>query len=173
MRVQADQLQQTVQQVEALWKEFSPDHPFFYFFLDDAFNELYQTEDRLARVFNIFTLIAIVIACLGLFGLAAFSAEQRTKEIGIRKVFGATVVNLVGLLSKDFLKLVIVSFVFAIPLAYAAMQRWLADFAYRIDLGWGVFVLAGVLAIGIALATVSYQAIRAAVANPIDSLRYE
>lgn len=173
MRVQADQLQQTVQQVEALWKGFSPEHPFFYFFLDDAFNELYQTEDRLARVFNIFTLIAIVIACLGLFGLAAFSAEQRTKEIGIRKVFGASVVNLVGLLSKDFLKLVIVSFFFAIPLAYAAMQRWLADFAYRIDLGWGVFVLAGVLAIGIALATVSYQAIRAAVANPIDSLRYE
>lgn len=173
MRVQAAELQQTVQRVEALWQQFSPEHPFTYFFLDDAFDQLYQTEDRLARVFNIFTLIAIVIACLGLFGLAAYSAEQRTKEIGIRKVFGATVVNLVGLLSKDFLKLVTVSFVFAIPLAYAAMQRWLEDFAYRIDLGWGVFALAGVLALGIALATVSYQAIRAALANPIDSLRYE
>lgn len=172
-RVSADRLPETIQQVEALWQQFSPEHPFAYFFLDDAFDRLYQTEDRLARIFNAFTLTAILIACLGLFGLAAYSAEQRTKEIGIRKVFGATVTHLVALLSKDFLKLVVVSFVVAMPIAYATMQRWLEDFAYRMDIGWGLFVVAGVLALVIALVTVSYQAIRAALANPIDSLRYE
>jgi putative ABC transport system permease protein len=120
-----------------------------------------------------FSLLAILIACMGLFGLAAFTAEPRTKEIGVRKVLGASARGIALLLSKDFVKLVGIAFVLAAPLAYVATQRWLDGFAYRFDVSWPVFVLAGVAALGIALLTVSYQAIRAALADPVDSLRYE
>ena len=124
-------------------------------------------------MFGVFTSFALLIACLGLFGLAAFIAESRTKEIGVRKVLGASVPNIVGLLSKDFLKLVVIAIVIASPLAWWAMHNWLQDFAYKIDVEWWVFVLAGALAIGIALVTVSLQSIRAALMNPVKSLRSE
>src|SRR5699024_3248021 len=135
--------------------------------------EMYRTEQRLGQVFGGFAAIAILLACLGLFGLSAFTAERRTKEIGIRKVMGATVTNIVVLLSKDFLKLVLIGFVIAVPIAFYFMNQWLQGFAYRIDLGVGIFLLAGGLALLIALATVSWQSIRAALANPVDSLRSE
>ena len=133
----------------------------------------YGAEQKLGQVFGGLTLLALFIACLGLFGLTAFSTHRRTKEIGIRKVLGASVANIVALLSKDFVKLVILGFVIAIPIAWYAMNQWLADFAYRIETGPGIFVLAGAGAVLIALLTVSWQSIKAALANPVDSLRSE
>src|SRR5260221_11613881 len=139
--------------------------------MDDLVQQQYATELTLSHIINSFTLMAIAISCLGLFGLAAFSAEQRNKEIAVRKVLGASVSGLVSLLSKDFLKLVGLALVIAIPLAGWAMQQWLQGFAYRVPLSWCMFALAGLLAIGIALLTVSFQAIRAAMANPTVTLR--
>ena len=124
-------------------------------------------------IINYLTFLAIFISCLGLFGLAAFSAEKRTKEIGVRKVLGASVINIIVMLSKEFTRLVAVAFIVAVPLSYFLMDRWLQDFAYRINIGWEIFAIAGVLALLIALLTVSYQAIRAALANPVDALKYE
>jgi putative ABC transport system permease protein len=141
--------------------------------MDDSFNEMYRSEQRVGKIAMIFSILAILIACLGLFGLATFIAEQRTKEIGIRKVLGASVNGIVQLLSKDFLKLVLISFVIATPVAWWFMHKWLQDFAYRINIGWWIFVAAGVIALFIALMTVSFQAIKAAVANPVKSLRTE
>jgi putative ABC transport system permease protein len=158
-------------QIETIWRRNFAGVPFEYSFLDAEVQRQYETEITLGRIISSFTLMAIVISCLGLFGLAAFSAEQRVKEIGIRKVLGAGVPGLVGLLSKDFLKLVVVSLVIATPVAWWAADKWLQSFAYRVPLSWWMFGLAGVLAIVIALATVSFQAIRAAVANPVKSLR--
>jgi len=163
----------TLDFLEQQWQSFEPGYPFQYSFLDEDFQQLYQTEDRLHEVFSYTSLLAILIACLGLFGLAAFTAEQRTKEIGIRKVLGASVPGIVLLLSKDFLKLVALALVLAAPIGYLAMSRWLNDFAYRVDLGVGTFVLAGALALLIAVLTVSYQAIKAALSDPVKSLRYE
>ncbi len=158
---------------KALWAEVVPGLPFDASFLDSDIARLYQTEQSLARIIGAFTLIAILISCLGLFGLSAFAAEQRTKEIGIRKVLGASVAGIVALLSRDFLKLVLMALVFASPLAYWAMERWLASFAYRIDIQWWVFALAGVIAVAVAFLTVSFQSVKAALANPVDSLRSE
>ena len=172
VRFQPGQAKAVLDHLEATWAKFS-DEPLDYTFLDDAFAEMYHTERRLGQVFTAFAVIAVLIACLGLFGLAAFAAEARTKEIGVRKVLGASAAGIVVLLSKDFLKLVGIAFVLAAPLAYLAMQRWLEDFAYRINLGPGVFLLAGAAALSIALATVSYQAFNAARANPTDALRSE
>ncbi|MEZ4699799.1 MAG: ABC transporter permease [Rhodothermales bacterium] len=149
------------------------DYPVEYTFLDDDFDALYRSERRLGQTFSYFTLIAVLIASLGLFGLAAYATERRSKEIGIRKVLGASVSNLVSLLSREFIALVVVAFAVAIPVAYFTMERWLDSFAYRMPLGMGVFLAAGVLAIAIALLTVIYQAVRAALADPVDSLRYE
>ena len=162
-----------LQQVQHLWSKHFAGVPFEYAFMDDIVQQQYITEITLSRIINSFTLMAILISCLGLFGLAAFSAEQRNKEIAIRKVLGASVGGLAGLLSKDFLKLVGIALVIAIPIAAWAMQKWLQGFAYRITLSWWMFALAGLLAIGIALLTVSFQAIRAAIANPVKSLRSE
>jgi putative ABC transport system permease protein len=162
-----------IAEIQKLWKEFVPNSPLQYSFLDQDYQKLYDGEQRVAQIFLAFSVLAIVIACLGLFGLASFMAEQRTKEIGVRKVLGATVSGIVGLLSKDFVKLVLVAFAVATPLAYFAMQRWLQDFAYRVDIGWWIFALAGGIALVIALLTVSFQAIKAAVANPVEALRYE
>jgi len=128
---------------------------------------------RLGQVVTLFTFIAIFVACLGLYGLAAFAAERRIKEIGIRKVLGATMVNIITLLNKDFLKLVLVGFIIAVPVAWYAMNQWLADFAYRIEIGPGIFALAGIAALVIALLTVSWQSMRAALANPVNSLKNE
>ena len=159
--------------IEGSWKKLNPNEPFEYSFLDEDFQKNYDAENRLSSLLGYFTAIAIIICCLGLFGLATFSAEQRTKEIGIRKVLGASVGGIVALLSKDFLKLVAVSIVIASPIAWYIMNKWLQDFAYRTNIGWMVFAVAGVLALLIALITVSFQAIRAAVSNPVESLRTE
>src|SRR5690606_23642639 len=144
-----------------------------YRFYDETLEAMYRQERQVGRLINLATAITILISCLGLFGLATLIAFQRTKEIGIRKVLGATVTGIVGLLSKDFVKLVLIAIVIASPIAWWAMNNWLADFAYRIDIQWWMFAAAGVAAVVIALLTVSWQAIRAAVANPVDSLRDE
>ncbi len=155
------------------WKTMAPGMPFSYRFLDDSFNDMYQAETRVGKIALIFAVLAIFIACLGLFGLATFIAEQRTKEIGIRKVLGASVQGIVQMLSKDFLKLVTIAFVFAAPLAWWGMNKWLQDFVYRINIEWWFFAVAGLGALLIALLTVSFQAIRAAIMNPVKSLRTE
>jgi putative ABC transport system permease protein len=160
-------------QVESTWKRLAPGKPFEYKFMDDSFREIYKSEQRIGTILGVFTALAIAIACLGLFGLAAFTAEQRTKEIGIRKVLGASVASIITLLSKDFLKLVGIAIVLATPLAYWGMGKWLQDFAYRVELSWWVFASAGAAAVVIAFMTVAAQAWRAAQANPVKSLRSE
>jgi putative ABC transport system permease protein len=159
--------------IEILWKSNYPFTPFEYAFLDDEVQKQYESEIILSRIINSFTLMAILISCLGLFGLAAFSAEQRTKEIGVRKVLGANVIALTSMLSKDFLKLVLVAIVIATPISWWALHKWLQAFAYQVDIAWWMFGLAGLIAILIALITVSFQTIRAAIANPVRSLRAE
>jgi putative ABC transport system permease protein len=159
--------------VQSLWKEFVPNTPLQFSFLDQDYRNLYDDERRVGNIFAAFSALAILIACLGLLGLASFMAEQRTKEIGVRKVLGATVLGLVGLLSRSFAKLVLASFIIASPLAYFAMKRWLRDFAYRTDPSWRVFAAAGGIALLIALLTVSYHALKAALADPVKAIRYE
>lgn len=172
-RLNGQHIPGTVAQIGQLWSKLYPESPFDYFFLDQKFNEQYRPERQFSQLFSLFTGLAVLIACLGLFGLVTFTAEQRTKEIGIRKVLGASVASLVVLLSKDFLKLVLIAVGVASPVAWYLMKRWLQDFAYRIDLAWWVFALAGLGALGIALLTVSFQSIKAAFANPVTSLRSE
>ncbi len=167
----AESVGQSLANIEKAWKSTFPDHPFKYQFLDETLAKAYQNETRTAALIDTATLIAILIACLGLFGLSAFAAQQRTKEIGIRKVLGASIASIVALLSRDFLKLVLIAIVMASPIAWYFMNAWLADFAYKIDIGWWVFALAGGLAVGIALLTVSFQSIKAALMNPVESLR--
>ena len=162
-----------VQRVETIWKKFFPERPFDYQFLDTRFDRLYAREQTQQTLFSIFAGVAILISCLGLFGLSMFMAEQRTKEIGIRKVLGASEASLVALFSKDFMKLVIIALVIASPVAWYAMHTWLTDFAYRTDIHWWVFLLAGGLTVLIALLTVSFQSVKAALMNPVKSLRSE
>ncbi|HEX5025025.1 MAG TPA: ABC transporter permease [Agriterribacter sp.] len=159
--------------LEKTWQKFFPETPFDYTFLDDSYTRLYESEQKQASLFTSFSFIAILIACLGLFGLSAFAISQRVKEIGVRKVLGANITGIVGLLSKDFLKLVAIAAVLAFPVAGFAMHNWLTDFAYRIDIHWWVFIAAGLLAALIAFITISFQAIKAAMANPVESLRTE
>jgi putative ABC transport system permease protein len=159
--------------IESSWNKLNPNEPFEYSFLDDDFQKNYEAENRLSAIVGYFTIIAILISCLGLFGLATFSAEQRTKEIGVRKVLGASVGSIVTLLSKDFLKLVLIAIVIASPIAWWAMTKWLQDFAYRTNVGAMVFVITASIAVCIALLTISFQAIKAAIANPVKSLRTE
>ena len=173
IRLSPADLQNTLAGVEKVWNATSPTYPFEYFFLDESFAQLHHRDLRAGQTLATFAVLAILTACLGLFGLAAFTAEQRTKEIGIRKVLGASVGNLVALLSKDFLKLVLIANLVAWPLAHYAMHQWLRDFAYRIEIGWWVFAVAGMAALLIAWLTVGFQAIKAAVANPVKSLRTE
>jgi len=172
-RVEAGKTDAVLAQLESKWKSFAPDTPFDYSFLDEEFNALYQADKRVGAVFGVFTALSVFVACLGLFGLATYTAERRIKEIGIRKVLGASVQGVVRLLSKDFIKLVFIAAVIAFPLAWWAMSKWLEDFVYRIDINWKVFIAAGFLVLVIALLTVSFQAIKAAVANPVKSLRTE
>ena len=159
--------------IKDTWQKFLPELPYQYTFLDENFAKLYEAEQRQGTIFIIFACLAIFIACLGLFGLSAFSITQRVKEIGVRKVLGANVSTIVALLSKDFLKLVLIAAIISFPIAWYAMHNWLQDFAYRINIQWWVFVVAGILAALIALITVSFQAIKAALANPVKSLRTE
>lgn len=173
LRLSTTQLQNNIAALEKIFKSNFPNNPFEYFFADENFNKQYVTEQQYSRLFTTACLWAILIACLGLFGLATYTVESRTKEIGVRKVLGASVFNITKLLSTDFLKLVAISFVIASPIAWFVMDKWLEDFAYRIDISWGVFAVAGFIAILIALLTVSSQAIKAAIANPVKSLRTE
>jgi putative ABC transport system permease protein len=163
----------TLGNIENAWKQFSTERGFEYSFLDETFAKLYQSEVRFQKIFVSMVVLAILIASLGLLGLATFAAQQRVKEIGIRKVLGASVSSVVTLLSKDFLRLVFVSFLVATPIAWIAANRWLQDFAYRIEVKWWVFPLAGLIASLIALITISFQSIKAAIANPVKSLRTE
>ncbi|HEU4472091.1 MAG TPA: ABC transporter permease [Flavisolibacter sp.] len=172
-KVKTADLPALLRQVEGKWRSMTTGLPFSYSFLDESFDSMYRSERRVGRIALVFSMLAIFIACLGLFGLAAFVAEQRTKEIGIRKVLGANVRGIVQLISKDFIKLVLISFVFAAPLAWWAMHKWLEDFAFRTSISWWIFLLAGAIALLIALATVSVQSVRAAFANPVDNLRNE
>jgi putative ABC transport system permease protein len=173
VNVNSTNLQSTIASIENKWKAIIPNRPFSYYFLDEFFDKQYRSEDRFGRLFLNFSILAIFISCLGLLGLASYSTIQRTKEIGMRKVLGASVAGIVNLLSKDFLVLVVLSFLIAMPAAYYFMNKWLQGFAYRIGLSWWIFILAAVLALLIALSTVSFQAIKAAVANPVKSLRTE
>ena len=173
VNVEAGNFQATLAQLEKTWKTYLPNVPFNYQFLDVRFNDQYQAEEKQRTLFMFFAGVSIFISCLGLFALAAFMAEQRRKEIGVRKVLGASVMGITTLLSKDFIKLVIIAIVIASPIAWYIMHNWLADFAYRIDIQWWVFPMAGVLAILIALFTVSYQSIKAALVNPVKSLKSE
>jgi len=159
--------------ISVLWNQHFTGVPFEYAFVDETVQRQYQAETTLSNIINLFTMMAILISCLGLFGLTAFSTEQRSKEIGIRKILGADVVGIVRLLSKDFLQLVLVAMLIAIPIAGWAMNKWLREFAYRIDIGWWIYALAGLIAVVIALVTVSVQALKAALANPVKSLRTE
>jgi putative ABC transport system permease protein len=163
----------TLKSMETAWHKLNPNEPFEYSFLDQDFQKNYEADTRLSNIVKDFTIIAILISCLGLFGLATFSAEQRTKEIGIRKVLGASVYGLVGLLSREFLMLVVIAIVIASPLSWWAMHKWLQDFAYRVDIPWWVFVVAALIAILIAMITISTQAIKAALTNPVKNLRTE
>jgi putative ABC transport system permease protein len=173
VRIAAGDVRTTLDMIEKSWDQYAGDEPFQYTFLDEDYDALFRAEQRLGVVFSVFTVLAILVACLGLLGLASFMAEQRTKEIGIRKVMGASVSSVILLLSKDFTKLVIVAFVLSIPLAYFIMDWWLEGFAFRISIGPGIFVLAGLSALFIAWLTVSWQSARAASANPVRSLRSE
>jgi putative ABC transport system permease protein len=159
--------------IQSVWKKNYPEHPFEYQFLDEHFADVYRADTQVSNVVGVLASLAIVISCLGLFGLASYSAERRTKEVGIRKVLGASVQNITAMLSKDFLKFVLIATLIAWPLAWFAVHKWLQDYAYRITISWWVFILAGFIACLIALATVSFQAIKAAIANPVKSLRTE
>src|SRR4029078_8865807 len=173
IHAKASDIASLLSSVTASWHRLNPNEPFEYSFLDEDFQKNYEAENRLASIVGYFTVIAILISCLGLFGLATFSAEQRTKEIGVRKVLGASVTGIVALLSKDFLRLVAISVVIASPIAWWVMHKWLQDFAYRVNISWMVFLITTVVALTIALLTISFQAIRAAIANPVKSLRTE
>ncbi len=172
-KVNAAYVPEILKHVESTWKAMAPGLPLKYRFLDDSFNEMYTGEQRIGKIILIFSVLAILIACLGLFGLSTFIAEQRTKEIGVRKVLGASVQGIVQLLSKEFMILVAVAFIIATPVAWWGMSKWLTNFVYRINIEWWMFALAGVLALSIALATTSFQAIKAALMNPVKSLRTE
>lgn len=173
IKVNGSKTEEALARIQEVWENFNPISPFEYHFLDQAYDSLYRKEKKIGTFLNTFTLFAIVISCLGLFGLASFLTEQRTREIGIRKVLGASETGIILLLSRQFTKWVLFANLFAWPAAYFIMVKWLRSFAYRIDLGIWVFLLSGILAVGIALATVGFQALKAARANPIDSLRYE
>ena len=165
--------EQAIAKIEAVIKKNNPAYPFDYRFVDDQFDQMFLSEMLVSKLSRVFAALAIIISCLGLFGLAAYTAERRTKEIGIRKLLGASVAGLAGLLSMEFVKLVIVSTLLAFPLAWYAMNNWLQNYAYRVSINWWVFVAAGVAAMLIAVVTISFQAIKAALMNPVKSLKTE
>lgn len=173
MRVNTGQIQQAIQDAKLSWAKAFPGNPFEYFFLDEYFNQQYTNEQKFERLFTVFAVLAIIISCMGLFGLSSYSVTQRIKEIGIRKVLGASAISLTSLLSKDFLKLIILAAFIGSLLAHILMNMWLQEFAYRINISWWIFLLAGALAIAVALLTIIAQSIKAALANPVKSLRTE
>ena len=172
-KIRPEAMPETVTFLKETWNHFLPERNFTFFFLDEDFDQLYRQEMEMVKIFSVFALLAIFVACLGLFGLVAFMAERRTKEIGIRKVMGASVLNLMLFLSKEYVKLVVIANFIAWPIAYYAMDNWLQNYAYRIHLGLDIFIVSGIIALVISLATVSYQAVKAATANPVDALRHQ
>jgi len=173
LKTTARDAKKAVAAAELQWKKYNAEYPFSYSFLDESFNNLYKSEQRTGLLYNIFAAIAIFISCLGLLGLAAYTAQIRTREIGVRKVLGASVPGIIRLLAGDFIKLVLIAIIIATPVSWYVMNKWLQDFAYKINIGWAVFVLAGMVAILIALFTISFQSVKAALANPVKSLRTE
>jgi putative ABC transport system permease protein len=173
LKIKSANMAGTIKEVGEVWRRMVPHRPFLYSFLDDDFNRQYQADFLFRRLFTVFSCLAIFIACLGLLGLATYTAQQRTKEIGIRKVLGAGLGDIVGLLSKDFIKLVLIAILIATPVAWYAMNEWLQGFAYRMEIRIWIFALAGCLALAIAVLTISYQSIKTAIMNPINSLRSE
>jgi putative ABC transport system permease protein len=173
IKISGTNINSTLASIEQTWKRYLPETPFQYTFFEERFAAMYASEQQQGSIFTLFSCIAIFIACLGLFGLSAFAITQRIKEIGIRKVLGASVTQIVAMMSKDFLRLVIVAAIIAFPLAWFAMHNWLQDFAYRISIAWWVFLIAGIVAAMIALITISFQAVKAGLSNPVTSLRSE
>jgi len=173
LRIKTDHLSQTLKELEQTWATLAPHRPFLYSFLDQSFNKQYQQDARFGELFAAFAGLTIFIACLGLFGLATYATEQRVKEIGVRKVLGASVTNIVRLLSSDFIKLVLVAILIATPVIWWAMQEWLEGYAYRISIQWWMIAMAGILAVVTALLTVSLLAVKAALMNPVKALRTE
>ncbi len=172
-KLKPENMNATIEHIKKVTHQFAPDFPFHFAFLDDTYNRLYEIENRMEKIYQAFAFLAIFISCLGLLGLASFIIEQRTKEIGIRKVLGASIAGILQLLNREFIRWIIVANIIAIPIAYFTLNSWLQNFAYRITISWWTFILAGILALVIALITVSFQSIRAALSNPVESLRYE
>jgi putative ABC transport system permease protein len=162
-----------IKSITGVWNTFSVNQPMRYSFLDEGFAKMYTDVQRMWHIFSMFSFLAIVVACLGLFALSSFMIEQRTKEVGIRKVNGAKSIEVTTTLNKDFLLWVLLSYIIATPIAWYAMHRWLENFAYKTNLSWWIFALAGLLALGVALLTVSWQSWKAATRNPVEALRYE
>ena len=173
VKVKSKNMGNVIQSVTSVWNKFMPHQPIRYSFLDESYARMYDDVQRMGRIFASFAALAIIVACLGLFALSAFMVEQRSKEISIRLVLGASLKSTFRLLTQNFLKLVLISFVISVPVSWYLMQKWLEDYAYKVNITWDVFFLAGVISIMIALLTVSYQSIRAALANPVESLRTE
>ncbi len=173
VKLKSENISQTIANIEKVWNKFSPEYPINYSFLDENFAKMYRSEQKLSALLWIFTGMAVFIGCLGLLGLATYAAEQRVKEIGIRKVLGASVGSIISLLSKEFILLLLISFIVAFPIAWWAMKSWLADFAYRLNISWWIFAGAAIIALLVAMATISFQAIKAAIANPVKALRSE
>jgi putative ABC transport system permease protein len=173
IKLNVSDVSRTIEDIGKQFNKFFPEDALQFFFLDELYNQQYQTDQQLGQIFLWFACLAILIACLGLFGLASFTITQRTKEVGIRKVLGASVPGIILLLSKEFMQLVLIAFLIAMPLAWYSMHLWLEDFAYRTPVGWTVFAVSGLIAILIAGVTVSFQAIKAALANPVKTLRSE
>jgi len=173
IKVRAVNLENTLAYLEEVWKLYAPEFAFHYRFLDQTLNGLYRAEVHLGKIFNYFTILTLFIACLGLFGLASFMAEQRRKEIGIRKALGASISGILLLLSTEFMRWVIIASIIAWPVAWYVMNQWLENFAYRIDISWWIFLSPGAMALLLALITVIFQSTKAALVNPVESLRYE
>jgi putative ABC transport system permease protein len=173
MKIKSEHIPATLAFVRETWKRFEPNYPFEYSFFDEIFDQAYRTEQRLVKIFSAFAGLAVLIACLGLVGLASFTAEQKTKEIGIRKVLGASTSGIIALLSREFMKWVVLANLIAWPIGYFAMRSWLQNFAYRTSLTVPMFLGAALAALAIAATVISLQTYRAAAANPADSLRYE
>jgi putative ABC transport system permease protein len=173
IRIKGGIPQETIDNINKLYHKFNPTFPFNYKFLDQDFQEQYAAEKRVATLSQLFAIIAIIISSLGLLGLATFSAERRVKEIGVRKINGAKISEVITMLNQDFIKWVTIAFIIACPIAWYAMHKWLQNFAYKTDLSWWVFGVGGIVAVAVAVLTVSWQSYKAATRNPVEALRYE
>ncbi|MCK5050621.1 MAG: FtsX-like permease family protein, partial [Candidatus Cloacimonetes bacterium] len=173
IKVSPNNIPETMKEIQQVWEKFYPDHPFNYSFLDEDVDKMYKAEEKSFRVISTFSILAIIIACMGLLGLTFYTTEQRRKEIGVRKIMGATIQNIIQNISAEFLKLVLIANVIAWPVSYLLVNKWLASFPYKVEISVLVFITAAAIAMGIALITISYTVIRSAAGNPIECIRYE